>query len=185
MEPQRGKGAVIVGWEREERDGWKIRYIRVDGNSRNEWNIDSQEPAVIHMRPGEVSLGLMAVKAKSKGSGLRRYRSAPVTFKLEAGSTQLCVVRIRGKRRRRPRASCEEYLAAPTRAAHEDTPFGEEPGQPGSEAEGSEPLELDARLEARFRSIEERLNRLELLITRFLDENREETDTQLKQIRPE
>ncbi len=52
-ESRSGQSPVIIGWAREERDGWIVKRVRVDGETRDEWNDETQQPTIIYLEPGE------------------------------------------------------------------------------------------------------------------------------------
>ena len=102
-----------MGWAREQREGWTIKRVRVDGTTRAEWNEDSQEPSIFYLRPGEHEVRLSAAQLSDPGNPSsrprRRYKVRPLEIELLEGEAQLCVIRVAGEKRRRPRVSCEAY----------------------------------------------------------------------------
>lgn len=108
-----GRSPIIVGWAREQREGWRITRIRVDEASRGEWNEESQEPAVFYLEPGEHQLQMSAEQLSdprdSSSRARRRYRVRPIQLDLLEGEAQLCVIRLEGERRLRPRVRCEAH----------------------------------------------------------------------------
>lgn len=123
VSPPPSRAAVILGWEGEEREGWSIARVKVDGRARSEWDQDSQHPVVIYLEPGQRSVQLLAEQRRLErgGSVVKRYRSKAVAFQIEERTSELCVIRIAGKNRRRPRISCSDYgRSAATRALQND-----------------------------------------------------------------
>lgn len=120
VSPPPSRAAIIVGWEEEQREGWVLSHVRVDGQSRSEWDRASQHPVVIYLEPGRRSVQILAEQRQSGGRGsvVRRYRSKAVEFQAEERESELCVVRVAGKRRRRPRISCTDHGRHPAARAH-------------------------------------------------------------------
>lgn len=110
-EPRPGRVAVIFGWAREAREGWSIQRIRIDDQTRSAWNEETQEPLVLYLEPGEHELRLSAAQLSNPRDPTsrprRRYRLRPYGFDLLEGMPQLCVFRLGGDERLRPRVSCE------------------------------------------------------------------------------
>lgn len=222
VSPPPSRAAIIVGWEEEQREGWSISRVRVDGRTRSEWDQASQHPAVIYLEPGQRSVQLMAEQRGSDpgGSAVRRYRSKAVEFQLEERLSTLCVIRIRGQRRRRPRVSCADYgqstsnreqpladssrtkRAVVARSASSElvespypaagqldradepnvtklvpTPYASvqetEPEPPNPERADllKNPYDDQARITERIRQLEERLERIEQVLTEQADEH--------------
>ncbi len=112
-EDRSGQSPIIFGWAREQRSGWVIRRIRIDGRARNEWNEETQTPAVLYLSPGEHEVQLSAAQLSDPNDmnsrPRRRYRVRPFQLDLLEGEAQLCVIRLEGEERPRPRAQCETY----------------------------------------------------------------------------
>lgn len=108
-----GRSPVIVGWAREDRAGWVIRRIRIDGTTRNEWNEDTQQPVIMYLEPGEHEFRFSAAQLSdprdASSRPRRRYRIRPFQVDVLEAEAQLCVIRVQGDERRRPRINCEAY----------------------------------------------------------------------------
>ncbi len=109
-----GKGAIVLGWASEHREGWTAKRVRVDTRTRREWTPETQSPAVIHLTPGAHTLRVYA--ALADGSQTRRIKIRPLAIELAEGEVLLCVMDVGGAKRRRPRVRCLHYLGpeAPT-----------------------------------------------------------------------
>ena len=107
VSPPPGKAALVIGWEQEEREGWTVARLKVDGRTLDEWNAATQRPAVVYLEPGERAVQLLAYQNKAPGGRVvRRYRSPTVEVVLGAAGRSICAVKVRGTRRRRPRLRC-------------------------------------------------------------------------------
>jgi len=163
-EPPPGRGVVIIGWQAEVRDGWSVRYVTVDGRRSAAWDRDSQRPAVLPVEPGERTLQIRAVQYEAedgRASGRRRsYRARPATIEVAAGEVHVCVVRLGGRRRIRPRLRCA--LQEPAAAAPASTGAAAGPAPTGA-------ARATAETNARLRALEARIVELQQAVTRMVD----------------
>jgi hypothetical protein len=123
-EGRAGRSAVILGWEEEQRAGWVVQRVRVDGRARDEWSAESQQPVVLYLAPGEHRLEINAAQMADGGGQdarpRRRYRVRPMQLDLLEGEAQLCVLALGGDERRRPQLACEDYRSDGGEAEVED-----------------------------------------------------------------
>lgn len=112
-EPRKGRSPVILGWAREQREGWTIKRVQVDDTTRPEWNADTQAPAILYLEPGEHVFKLGAAQLSDprdpNSRTRRRYKIRPFEVDLLEGEAQMCVVRLSDDERARPTVSCEAY----------------------------------------------------------------------------
>jgi hypothetical protein len=117
-EDRPGTSPVVFGWAREQREGWVIRGVRVDERSQSEWNDETQRPTIFYLEPGVREFRVSAVQLRDPGDPnsrpRRRYRIRPFRLGLEEGIAQVCVVRVEGDQRQRPRVRCEAQEPEPT-----------------------------------------------------------------------
>jgi hypothetical protein len=112
-EPRAGRSPVILGWAREQREGWTIKRVQVDDTTRPEWNEATQAPAIMYLEPGEHTIKLGAAQLSDprdpNSHTRRRYKIRPFGVDLLEGEAQMCVIRLSDDERARPAVSCEAY----------------------------------------------------------------------------
>lgn len=191
-----GRAALIIGWDREDRQGWVMNFVRVDGRTRSEWRRATQRPAVIYLDPGRRTLRLF-VERRSRGRSQRptddrslRYRLPPIELSLEEGEVHLCRLNVEGHDRQRPRARCTRLRSPSGREPREPRPAPADPRRrakllpnPFPPAAGPDdeapipdllpsPYADPAQLGERMRRLEQRLDRVEETLEEVLEEVR-------------
>jgi hypothetical protein len=145
VEDRPGRSPIVVGWAHEERSGWVVRRVRVDGETMPQWNEETERPSVMYLTPGTRSLQLYTAQLRDPSDrssrSRRRYRTRPVDVELEEGFAQICVIRLEGERRRRPNVRCEsrEILGEEDEYEDEDEygdEYEDEEGEYGESDEG-------------------------------------------------
>jgi hypothetical protein len=126
VEDRPGRPALVVGWAYEDRSGWIVKNVRLDGESRPEWDERTERPVVMYLTAGTHTLQLSTAQLRDPSDrssrSRRRYQTRPVEIELEDGYSQICVVRLEGEERRRPVVRCEsrEILGEEDEASYED-----------------------------------------------------------------
>ena len=108
-----GRASVMLGWDREDRQGWSIDWVRIDGERLETWNDRTEAPVLLFLPPGrrEVRLGTSQRRDRETVQGRRRrYRPSPTVVEVAAGEVHLCAVRLADGRRPRPRLECMARL---------------------------------------------------------------------------
>jgi hypothetical protein len=105
------RGALVVGWAREARGGWRLTQVRVDDRVRDEWAPAAQRPVVIGVEPGRRRLQVRAIRA-GDGGARSRVKLRPVEIDVAVGQVRLCVLDVDGGAAGggRPRVRCPLYL---------------------------------------------------------------------------
>jgi hypothetical protein len=194
-QPGPGRAALVLGWAVEQRAGWMIRAVEVDGRAADAWDARTQRPAVLDVPPGPRVLRLRAGilrDPRRPDSGLaRRVRLRAVEIDAREGEVLLCVVRVAGQRAPRPRVTCTGPSREGEASGRRDAPpagRGDRAraggvAEAGTEevAGGTPPGPLapaqaqpggDAELLERLERLEQRLDRIEALLVRLVDGDR-------------
>jgi hypothetical protein len=170
-EPIAGRAAVILGWAREDRAGWAIDRVRIDGRARPEWDAETQRPAVLYLRPGARVLKIYCSRGDADA---QRVRPRPARIDAVADGVVVCSVRVEGDESRLPRLACELPPQRPRPPAPIATsaPWPEAPSrEPQASALGAASAPAgDERILERLQAIEDRLTRLEELLRARLPE---------------
>lgn len=97
-----GQGAVVLGWAREQRDGWEVVELQVDRGRQQLEELGG--PATLRLEPGRHELRL-----ELSHRGEARYRLRPVRLVVAEEEVRLCVLQLVGEPRR-PALRCSHYL---------------------------------------------------------------------------
>lgn len=109
--PVEGRAAVILGWAREDREGWAIRSVLVDGRRVRGWEPETQVPVVMYVAPGRREIAVSVRPAGGGEGGARPFRTRAEEVEVGAGDVLLCVARIVGRGPRRPVLRCMARVA--------------------------------------------------------------------------